>query len=233
MKKIAERFDTRKRRISVWFIICATLLAWFIVAPGYNPGATTATAHTGISGGDPSIGSASYYGTADYVLDAISIGVMGIGNDGTGSGSTTGVSASAHGYVEARLLRQLFRGRDMHRNVQVVYDVDGYSLAYAEAGIYAHTDNPDLSGAPKSGAIGIYRKRRNLGHPLGWVTYWERRESFGISVQAAASDPGGKTHYAFCFHRLEAALNPFLSSPGGPIPPSGGGRVKNRAEHLK
>ena len=214
MKKIAERLDTRKRRISLTPIICAALLAWLTVAPGYNPGVPTATAHTHMSGGDPSIGSASYYRTNDYILDARSINAMGIGDDpgtGSGSGSTTGVAASAHGYVEARLLRQLFRGRDMHSNEQVVYDVDGYSLAYAQAGTHNDIDNPDLSGAPKSGQIGIYRKWRNLGHPWGLVSYWVREKSFGITVGVAVSDPHGKKrkmHYAFCFHRLKADSKP-------------------------
>ena len=233
MKKIAERFDTRKRGISVRLFICAALLAWFIVAPGYNPGVTTATAHTGISGGDPSIGSASYYRTADYVLDARSIGVMCTGpgtGSGSGSGSATGVSAAAHGYVEARLLRQLVREDGAHSNVQVVYDVDGYSLAYAQAGKDTDTDNPDLSETPKYGAIGIYRELVYVPW-RGFVFRWTRKESFGISVHAAASDPHGSSHYAFCFHRLKAALNLSLSTTGGSIPTSGPGRVKNRAEH--
>ena len=145
-KKLRNVLTRANGRISLTPIICAALLAWLTVAPGYNPGVPTATAHTHMSGGDPSIGSASYYRTNDYILDARSINAMGIGDD-PGYWLWFWLNPQALQPPLTDMSKQgsfgsFSGGRDMHSNEQVVYDVDGYSLAYAQAGTDIDIDNP-------------------------------------------------------------------------------------------
>lgn len=185
-------FDSRKRRFNVSLFLCFALLGWIVFVPGNNPGVPTAEAHTRLGGADPSFPSPAYYSNDDYILDALSVAANGFGDDpgSTGSGSTPSlVSANAHGYANAALIRQLLRKPKEHKNVPIHFTVRGQAYAFARGGAFGWFDWDE----PKSGVLKIYKKPCNT---------WARIDSFGVSANISRSDPHGGSHYAYYWHEL-------------------------------